>query len=52
MKDMSKYEGVERAHRQFFGTIRPAATLVEVAGFVRPDMLLEVEVDVVVTERR
>ena len=48
VKDMAAYDGIERAHREFFGEIRPAATLVEVSGFVRPDMLLEVEVDVVV----
>lgn len=46
LKDMTKYAGVERAHREYFGAIRPAATLVEVTGFVRPEMLLEVEVDV------
>jgi enamine deaminase RidA (YjgF/YER057c/UK114 family) len=50
LRDMTKYDGVERAHREFFGSIRPAATLVEVTGFVKPEMLLEVEVDVVVSE--
>jgi enamine deaminase RidA (YjgF/YER057c/UK114 family) len=49
LKDIALYSGVERAHREFFGVIRPAATLVEVTGFVRPEMLLEVEVDVVIS---
>jgi enamine deaminase RidA (YjgF/YER057c/UK114 family) len=49
LKDMAKFSGVERAHREFFGVIRPAATLVEVTGFMRPEMLLEVEVDVVIS---
>ncbi|MFF1482207.1 RidA family protein [Streptomyces sp. NPDC058301] len=34
-----------RAHKELFGTVRPAATLVIVAGLVDPRMLVEVEVD-------
>jgi enamine deaminase RidA (YjgF/YER057c/UK114 family) len=34
---------VGRAHRELFGEIRPAATMVEVAGLVDPRMLVEIE---------
>ncbi len=35
---------VGRAHGEIFGAIRPAATLVLVAGLLHPDHLVEVEV--------
>lgn len=37
-------DAVGRAHAQLFGEIRPAATMLAVAGFVDPAMLVEVEV--------
>ena len=37
-------EEIGRAHQALFGGIRPAATMVEVAAFVDPRMLVEVEV--------
>ena len=45
--DMSRWGDVGRAHREFFGTIRPACTLVQVAGLVDPEMLVEIEVEAV-----
>jgi enamine deaminase RidA (YjgF/YER057c/UK114 family) len=50
LKNIANYDDLERAHREFFGKVRPAATLVEVVGFVRPEMLLEVEVDVIISD--
>jgi enamine deaminase RidA (YjgF/YER057c/UK114 family) len=38
-------EAVGRAHGEVFGAVRPAATLVIVAGLVHPDMLVEVEAE-------
>ncbi len=38
-------DAVGRAHRELFAAIRPAATMLVVAGFVDPAMLVEVEVD-------
>jgi enamine deaminase RidA (YjgF/YER057c/UK114 family) len=37
------WEEVARAHSEFFGTIHPATTLVEVSRFVDPEMLVEIE---------
>jgi enamine deaminase RidA (YjgF/YER057c/UK114 family) len=40
---MERWEEVARAHSEFFGTIHPATTLVEVARFIDPEMLVEIE---------
>ncbi len=48
--DISRWEAVGRAHGQIFRDIRPAATMVEVRKLVDPDMLVEIEVDAVVSE--
>jgi enamine deaminase RidA (YjgF/YER057c/UK114 family) len=38
-------DAVGRAHHELFGEIRPAATMLVVAGFLDQRMLVEVEVD-------
>ncbi|MDA4137153.1 MAG: RidA family protein [Thaumarchaeota archaeon] len=43
--DISKWEGVAKAHNERFGAIRPAATMVEVRSLIDPEMLVEIEVD-------
>lgn len=47
--DIVRWQDVGRAHGEVFGAIRPTATLVQVSGFVHPDMLVEIEVDAIVT---
>lgn len=42
LADFSSFEELARAHREVFGSIRPAATAVE-AGLVRHDLLVEIE---------
>lgn len=37
--------GVMRAHGEVFGEIRPASTLIRIAGLVNPTYLVEIEVD-------
>lgn len=38
-------EEVGRAHKELFGDIRPAATMIIVSGFVDPTLVVEVEVE-------
>jgi enamine deaminase RidA (YjgF/YER057c/UK114 family) len=44
---INDWQEVTRAHREFFGDVRPAATLIEVSALVEPEMLVEVEVDAI-----
>jgi enamine deaminase RidA (YjgF/YER057c/UK114 family) len=49
VKNIADADEIGRAHGEIFGRIRPVATMVEVSRFVAPDMLVEIEVDAVVT---
>ena len=49
LTDMSKAEDYGRAHGEVFSEIRPAATLVGVSALVHPDLVVEIEVDAIVT---
>jgi enamine deaminase RidA (YjgF/YER057c/UK114 family) len=46
--DIDDWQKVGRAHGEVFGSIRPAATMVEVRRLISPEMLVEIEVDAVV----
>jgi enamine deaminase RidA (YjgF/YER057c/UK114 family) len=50
VREVKDWEAVGRVHGEYFGSIRPAATMVEVSGLVDPDMLVEIEVDAFVTD--
>lgn len=52
LTDISKAEEYGRAHGEAFGDIRPAATLVEVSALVHPDLVVEIEVDAIVSSSR
>ena len=44
------WRGAIRAHKEFFGGVDPANTTLFVAGFVAPEMLVEIEVDAELSE--
>lgn len=46
--NIDQWPEVGRAHGEIFGTIKPAATMVEVKRLIDPDMLVEIEAEAVV----
>ncbi len=45
--DITLWEDIARAHREIFGEIKPAATMVEVSRLIDDDLLIEIEVTAV-----
>lgn len=49
--DPSHADAVGRVHGELFGLVRPAATVVVVAGLLEPEQLVEVEVEAYAPQR-
>jgi enamine deaminase RidA (YjgF/YER057c/UK114 family) len=45
--DISRWEEIGRVHGEFFGDVRPASSMVQVAALIDPAMLVEIEADAV-----
>lgn len=48
--DISRWEDIAKAHAEFFINIKPCATMVEVKGFIHPDMMVEIETEAIVQQ--
>ncbi len=48
--DISRWREIGAVHAEFFGAIRPAATMVEVAALIEPGLFVEIEADAYVAD--
>ena len=49
--NISKWEEYGRAHGEFFSTIRPCTSMIEVKGLISPEYLIEIEVTAILNTK-
>jgi enamine deaminase RidA (YjgF/YER057c/UK114 family) len=47
--NIDDWQQIGKAHGEFFGQVRPAATMVQVSRLIEPQMLVEIEVAAIVS---
>ena len=50
LTDIGDADEVGRAHREMFGDVRPASTMVQVSGLIRSEMRVEIEAYAIIDE--
>ena len=48
--DIEQWEDISRAHREAFGDVMPATSMIEISRLIDPRMLVEIEADAIVSE--
>jgi reactive intermediate/imine deaminase len=46
--DISKWEAIGRVHGEYFGDVRPATAMVQVAALIDPAMMVEIEAEAII----
>jgi enamine deaminase RidA (YjgF/YER057c/UK114 family) len=46
--DISQWEAVGKAHGEFFKTVKPVATMLEVSRLINDDLLIEIEATAII----
>ena len=46
--DIGRWQEIGKAHGKFFGTTRPATSMIQVSGLIDPAMLVEIEAEAIV----
>jgi len=49
LTDIGRWQEVARAHREAFGDVRPAASMLEISRLAEPEMLVEIEAVAVIS---
>lgn len=52
LTDIRRWREAATVHGEYFSDIRPAATFVEVSGFIDPRWLVETEMDAIIDDGR